>query len=56
MSCGCIVSIQGIAGYEACESLGGEHRDLNIRSKPAIHLVAMYASARILLPCRSTNV
>jgi LuxR family transcriptional regulator, quorum-sensing system regulator BjaR1 len=49
-------SDSGIAGYEACVSLGGEHRDLNIRSKPAIHLVAMYASARRLLPCRFANV
>jgi LuxR family quorum sensing-dependent transcriptional regulator len=44
---GFIVPIHGIAGYEACVSLGGEHLDLNIRSKPAIHLMAMYAFDRI---------
>jgi hypothetical protein len=49
-------SDSGIAGYEACVSLGGEHRDLNIRSKPAIRLVAMYAAARRLLPSRFAKV
>jgi LuxR family quorum sensing-dependent transcriptional regulator len=47
MSRGFIVPIHGIAGDEACVSLSGEHLDLNIRSKPAIHLMAMYAFDRV---------
>jgi LuxR family quorum sensing-dependent transcriptional regulator len=56
MSCGFIVPVQALPDNEACMSLGGELRDLNIRSEPAIHLVAMYAYARRLLPCRFANV
>jgi LuxR family transcriptional regulator, quorum-sensing system regulator BjaR1 len=47
MSRGFIVPIHGIAGDEACVSLSGQHLDLNIRSKPAIHLMAMYAFDRV---------
>jgi LuxR family quorum sensing-dependent transcriptional regulator len=47
MSRGFIVPIHSVAGYEACVSLGGEHLDLNNRSKPAIHLMAMYAFDRV---------
>jgi LuxR family transcriptional regulator, quorum-sensing system regulator BjaR1 len=44
---GFTVPIHSVAGYEACVSLGGEHLDLNVRSKPAIHLMAMYAFDRV---------
>jgi LuxR family transcriptional regulator, quorum-sensing system regulator BjaR1 len=47
MSRGFMVPIHGIAGCEACVSLGGEHLDLNNRSKPAIHLMAIYALDRV---------
>jgi len=42
MSRGFIVPIHGLTGYEAAVSLGGVHLDLNPRSKPALHLMAMY--------------
>jgi len=42
MSHGFVVPIHGLTGYEAGVSLGGEHLDLNARSKPALHLIAMY--------------
>ncbi|MGY3646089.1 DNA-binding CsgD family transcriptional regulator [Bradyrhizobium sp. LM4.3] len=42
MSRGFIVPIHGLTGYEAAVSLGGIHLDLNARSKPALHLMAMY--------------
>ena len=47
MSRGFIVPIHGLTGYEAAVSLGGVHLDLNARSKPALHLMAMYAFERI---------
>jgi LuxR family transcriptional regulator, quorum-sensing system regulator BjaR1 len=47
MSRGFIVPIHGISGYEACVSLGGEQLDLNVRSKPALHLMAMYGFDRV---------
>jgi LuxR family transcriptional regulator, quorum-sensing system regulator BjaR1 len=47
LSRGFIVPIHSVAGYEALVSLGGRHLDLNMRSKPAIHLMAMYAFDRI---------
>lgn len=46
MSNGFIVPIHG-RGYDACVSLGGAHLDLNARSKPAIHLMAMYGFDRV---------
>jgi LuxR family quorum sensing-dependent transcriptional regulator len=46
MSNGFIVPIHG-RGYDACVSLGGAHLDLNMRSKPAIHLMAMYGFDRV---------
>jgi LuxR family quorum sensing-dependent transcriptional regulator len=63
MTRGFIVPIHGITGREACVSLGGVHLDLNARSKPAVHLMAMYGFDRIrrlLKPspgvrCRLTN-
>jgi LuxR family quorum sensing-dependent transcriptional regulator len=47
MSRGFIVPIHGLTGFEACISLGGECLDLNPRSKPAVHLMAMYGFDRI---------
>jgi len=47
MSQGFIIPIHGIAGDEACVSLSGQHLDLNFRSKPAIHLMAVYAYDRL---------
>jgi LuxR family transcriptional regulator, quorum-sensing system regulator BjaR1 len=47
MSRGFIVPIHGLTGYEAAVSLGGVHLDLNPRSKPALHLMAMYGFDRI---------
>jgi LuxR family quorum sensing-dependent transcriptional regulator len=41
------VPIHGLSGYEAGVSLGGVHLDLNPRSKPALHLMAMYGFERI---------
>ena len=46
MSNGFIVPIHG-RGYDACVSLGGAHLDLNVRSKPAVHLMAMYGFDRV---------
>ncbi|MGY0570280.1 LuxR family transcriptional regulator [Bradyrhizobium sp. RDM12] len=42
MSRGFVVPIHGLTGYEAGVSLGGVDLDLNARSKPALHLIAMY--------------
>ncbi|WP_027549798.1 LuxR family transcriptional regulator [Bradyrhizobium sp. Cp5.3] len=42
MSRGFVVPIHGLTGYEAGVSLGGVNLDLNARSKPALHLMAMY--------------
>jgi LuxR family quorum sensing-dependent transcriptional regulator len=47
MARGFIVPIHGFTGYEAAVSLGGVDLDLNIRSKPALHLMAMYGFERI---------
>lgn len=44
---GFIVPIHGLTGYEAAVSLGGVDIDLNVRSKPALHLMAMYGFERI---------
>ena len=46
MSNGFIVPIHG-RHYDACVSIGGAHLDLNARSKPAIHLMAMYGFDRV---------
>jgi LuxR family transcriptional regulator, quorum-sensing system regulator BjaR1 len=47
MARGFIVPIHGLTGYEAAVSLGGKDLDLNVRSKPALHLMAIYAFDRI---------
>ncbi|MCW5694479.1 MAG: LuxR family transcriptional regulator [Pseudolabrys sp.] len=47
MSNGFCIPIHGLTGYEACVSLGGVNLDLSPRTKPAIHLMGMYAFERI---------
>lgn len=47
MSRGFIVPVHGQDARDACVSLGGQHLDLNRRSKPALHLMAMYGFDRI---------
>ncbi|MCF4130076.1 helix-turn-helix transcriptional regulator [Methylobacterium sp. SyP6R] len=39
--------IHGPEGYGGCFSMSGSHLDLNQRTKPAIHLMAMYAFDRL---------
>ena len=55
MTRGFIVPIHGLTGYESAVSLGGVDLDMNSRSKPALHLMAMYAFEQIrhlLAPAR----
>ena len=47
MSQGFIVPVHGDGARNACVSIGGTHLDLNRRSKPALHLMAMYGFERI---------
>lgn len=47
MSNGFCIPIHGLTGYEACVSLGGVNLDLSPRTKPAIHLMGMYAFEHI---------
>ena len=42
MARGFIIPIHGEGAHNACLSIGGTHLDLNRRSKPALHLMAMY--------------
>ncbi|GGK36775.1 helix-turn-helix transcriptional regulator [Salinarimonas ramus] len=46
MEQGFCVPIHGINGYDACISLSGKEVDLSPRTKPAIHLMALYAFDR----------
>jgi LuxR family quorum sensing-dependent transcriptional regulator len=46
MERGFCLPIHGLQGYEACLSMSGAHLDLSPRTKPAIHLMAMYAFER----------
>ena len=46
MARGFCLPIHGIEGYEACLSMSGRELDLTARTKPAIHLMAMYAFER----------
>ena len=58
MSRGFVVPIHGLTGYEAGVSLAGVHLDLNARSKPALHLIAMYGFdhiRRLLAPARNPS-
>jgi LuxR family transcriptional regulator, quorum-sensing system regulator BjaR1 len=50
---GFCLPIHGINGYEACFSLSGVNLDLSPRTKPALHLMSMYAferARRLLAP------
>lgn len=47
MSRGFIIPIHGQTDFDSCVSLGGQDLDLNPHSKPAIHLMALYAFDRI---------
>ncbi|WP_246179608.1 LuxR family transcriptional regulator [Microvirga thermotolerans] len=44
---GYCLPIHGLNGYEACLSMSGRRLDLNPQTKPAIHLMAMYAFERV---------
>lgn len=46
MKNGFCLPIHGINGYEACFSMSGVDLDLSSRTKPALHLMAMYAFER----------
>jgi LuxR family quorum sensing-dependent transcriptional regulator len=46
MQNGFCLPIHGINGYEACFSMSGVDLDLSSRTKPALHLMAMYAFER----------
>lgn len=43
---GFCLPIHGINGYEACFSMSGTNLDLSPRTKPALHLMTMYAYER----------
>jgi LuxR family quorum sensing-dependent transcriptional regulator len=47
MVSGFCVPIHLETGYGACLSMSGVHLDLGSRNKPAIHLMALYAFARV---------
>lgn len=47
MANGFCIPIHGLTGFEACVSFSGSHLDLTARTKPAIHLMGMYAFERI---------
>jgi LuxR family quorum sensing-dependent transcriptional regulator len=47
MKRGFCLPIHGINGYEACISMSGTDLDLTPRTKPALHLMSMYAFERI---------
>lgn len=47
MADGFCIPIHGLTGYEACVSMGGVNLDLSPRTKPAIHLMGMYAFEHI---------
>lgn len=52
MARGFSVPIHGPDGYEACFSMSGRTPDLSGRTKPAVHMVAMYAFERARLVAR----
>ena len=43
---GFCLPVHGLNGFEACLSMSGTHLDLTPRTKPALHLMAMYAVER----------
>jgi LuxR family transcriptional regulator, quorum-sensing system regulator BjaR1 len=44
---GFCLPVHGINGYEACLSMSGKALDISSRTKPALHLMSMYAFERI---------
>jgi LuxR family quorum sensing-dependent transcriptional regulator len=46
MASGYCLPIHGLNGHEACLSMSGPQLDLTARTKPAVHLMAMYAFER----------
>ncbi|NBJ11809.1 autoinducer binding domain-containing protein [Microvirga arsenatis] len=55
---GYCLPVHGLNGFEACLSMGGSSPDLTPRTKPALHLMAMYAFERarlILAPSPRPN-
>jgi LuxR family quorum sensing-dependent transcriptional regulator len=44
---GFCLPVHGVNGYEACLSMSGTSLDLSPRTKPALHLMSMYAFERI---------
>ena len=56
MKRGFVVPIHGLSGYEAAVSMGGADLDLNGRSKPALHLMAMYGFDRIRSLMKPINI
>ncbi|HEX8165338.1 MAG TPA: LuxR family transcriptional regulator [Beijerinckiaceae bacterium] len=47
MARGFCLPVHGLSGYEACLSMSGVDIDLDHRTKPAIHLMALYAFERV---------
>lgn len=47
MKNGFCLPIHGINGYEACFSMSGINLDLSSKTKPALHLMTMYAFERV---------
>ena len=47
MKQGFCLPVHGLNGYEACLSMSGTNLDLSSRTKPALHLMSMYAFERI---------
>ncbi|WP_210485200.1 LuxR family transcriptional regulator [Microvirga antarctica] len=47
MTHGFCLPIHGINGYEACISMSGTDLDLTAKTKPALHLMSVYAFERI---------
>lgn len=59
MAKGFITPIHGPEGYMAAVSLGGQDIDLDLRSRPALHLMSLYAFAtigRLIAPRQETEV
>jgi LuxR family quorum sensing-dependent transcriptional regulator len=47
MSCGFLVPVHSIKGFDACVSMTGERAELPIHAKPGLHLIALYAFERL---------
>ena len=52
---GFCLPVHGLNGFEACLSMSGTHLDLTPRTKPALHLMAMYAVERARQICRRAS-